>query len=55
VPGQGGATRSSPQWRVNSEGWGGGGFGGGVPATGSSSGGDGGSGDVLEHREANQG
>jgi hypothetical protein len=34
---------------------GGGGFSDVVPATGSSSGGDNGSGDVLDHREANRG
>jgi hypothetical protein len=34
-------------------GWGG--FGGGVPATGSSSGGNDGGGDILEHLEANWG
>jgi hypothetical protein len=32
-----------------------GGFGGGIPATGSSSSGDGGGGDILEHLEANRG
>jgi hypothetical protein len=49
VAGQGGATRSSLEWRVNDEG-NGGDFDGGVPVMGSSSGGD-----VLEHREANRG
>jgi hypothetical protein len=45
---------STPQWWVDGEG-GRGGFGGGIPTTGSSSGGDGDGGDVLEHGEANWG
>jgi hypothetical protein len=53
VAGQGGATRSSTQWWVNGER--GGSFINGVPVMGSSSGGDGGGGDVLEHREVNRG
>jgi hypothetical protein len=53
VAGQGGATRSSPQRWVDGEG-GGDSFSDGVPATGSSSGGEGGGGDVVEHQEANR-
>jgi hypothetical protein len=56
VVGQGGAMRSSPQQWIDSEGAGG----GWVrlrrwsSGDGSASGGDGGGGDVLEHREANR-